>query len=693
MSEGPLRVISNKQLTAMEAEEAAREAQEALATENMAIDQLAAHIKKQYEHMRWHRTKHNLQNRYIDALRTYNGKYSPDKLAQINQFGGSNVYARLTTTKCRAATALLRDVYLGGERPWNMEATPVPDVPSTIQEDVQKLVAIEAQQMAMVGEQVDQGMMGQRTKQLMQGAARAAKQQADDAAKNSAQKVEDILIEGGFYSALREFLVDLPIFPFACIKGPEVKNVVELKWVQGKLQQTTVPKMFWRRVSPFDLYMSASASSSREADIIERIKITRADLNQMIGIKGYDEENIRAVLREYEHGLQDWLDESETERADEECKEDPHLNRDEMIDTLEYHGRVKGAWLIDYGFTAEQIPDPDKDYAVAAWLIGRFVIKVHINPNPKQRHPYYTTSFEKVPGSSYGNSIPEIIGDLQDVANATLRSLVNNMSISSGPQVMVNEERLSPTVNADNLYPWKRWRFVSDPMGDTTPPVSFFQPESNATELLGVYAKFSEIADEVSSIPRYVTGSEKVGGAASTASGLSMLMNNVSKALQTVAASIDDEILTPLLKDLYEMILLTDPPKQFAGDSQIQVRGVAVAVQKETERMRKLEFLQMTANPIDMQIIGTDGRAAILSDVAEALGMPGDKIVPTPEDMKAEREQQQLIQQSMGQAGISRQQQLQREAGQAQGGQAPAPQNSGSGHASEETDNMHRTNP
>jgi hypothetical protein len=674
MAKGVLKVISNDELNKQQQQ---ADGAMALAREETAVSQLAAHIKTKFEYMRWHRNQFNLTDRYLASLRAYNGHYGPGKLAEIQQFGGSTVYARITATKCRAATALLRDVYLGGERPWNMNATPLPDVPEDVNAQIEQLVGVEAQQMSMVGEKVDQGQMQTRVAQLQKGALRAAKKDADVSANESSIRVEDILVEGGFYTALREFLTDLPMFPFACIKGPEVRMNTEMKWVEGKLERVTIPRMFWKRVSPFDFYIDGSATHTRNADVIERIKLTRSDLNLCLGVKGYNDDNIRKVLNEYEHGLQDWLDDDETQRANEESKENPYLNRSDMIDTLEYHGKVKGSWLIEYGFTEEQIEDPDKDYSVACWLVGQYAIKVHINPNPKQHHPYYTTSYEKIPGSVYGNSLPEIIGDLQDVCNATLRSLVNNMSIASGPQVMVNEERLSPTTNADSLYPWKRWRFVSDPMGDKSKPVDFFQPESNATELLGVYAKMSEIADEVSAIPRYMTGDAKVGGAASTASGLSMLMANVSKAMQTVAAQVDDDVLEPALRDLYEMILLTDPSPNFKGDSKIQVRGVAVAVQKETERMRKLEMLQLTANPMDYEIIGKNGRAAMLRDITDDLGMPGVDIVPDNDTLEA----QDQANAAQGAAG----------AAQAQGNQPQSSQNQTGGNASEQTQNMHRT--
>ena len=67
--------------------------------------------------------------------------------------------------------------------------------------------------------------------------------------------------------------------------------------------------------------------------------------------------------------------------------------------------------------------------------------------------------------------------------------------------------------------------------------------------------------------------------------------------------------------------------------------GVNVAMQRETQRQRQLEFLQITANPIDMQIMGPVGRANVLRPVADGIGLEGDTIVPPEEEIKAMAQQ------------------------------------------------------
>jgi hypothetical protein len=105
-----------------------------------------------------------------------------------------------------------------------------------------------------------------------------------------------------------------------------------------------------------------------------------------------------------------------------------------------------------------------------------------------------------------------------------------------------------------------------------------------------------------------------------------------------------------MLQALYDLLMLTTNGV-INGDEQIQVKGVSTVMAREAERARQLEFLQLTANPIDMQIMGTEGRAEVLRAVSEDLGLPSENIVPTPE-MMAQRQKQMLqAQAAQAQAG------------------------------------------
>jgi hypothetical protein len=676
---GALRVVSEGELQTQEAEQASAEFEASQEQANSARveSSIGNHIRKRWDEFKRHRTSEDITQRLLANLRQYDGTYDSQKMTELKEFGGSNVFARITSVKCRGATALLRDIYMSAERPWNITPTPVPDLPDSVLGDIDQLLQGEIDMLVSRGVEVNPSMLAQRRQQLMSSAYKASLKSAKREAKTAETKLDDILVEGRFYEAFTEFLIDLPIFQYAGIKGPVVQMTEEVSWENGVATRTQRPRMFWYRVSPFDLYFTPGAINVEDSEVIERSRLRRAELQALIGVPDYDDEAIRDILRTNPNGWSERVEEGDAERAELESREDPVYDHG-WYDTLEYHGAVQGQQLLDFGISAEEVPDAELDYFVTAWLVGRRVIKVQINPNSRRRPPYYITSYEKMPGSMYGNGIPDIISDIQDVANASFRSLVNNMSISSGPQVAINDDRLHAATDPDTLYPWKRWRFTTDPLQTNAAekPIDFFQPQSNAQELLGVYKQMSELADEISAIPKYMTGSEKVGGAARTASGLSMLMNNTSKVLQMIAANIDTDIMSPCLKDLYELMLLTDDAGMFRGDEKIQVRGVSMAVKQDTDRMRQMEFLQITANPMDQQIIGQKGRATILRNLADNLGLPEEEIIPTEAEIE--------------QAVVAEQQQM-LAAAQAQGNQPPMPGNAPQQGMGEETDNAFRT--
>ena len=58
---------------------------------------------------------------------------------------------------------------------------------------------------------------------------------------------------------------------------------------------------------------------------------------------------------------------------------------------------------------------------------------------------------------------------------------------------------------------------------------------------------------------------------------------------------------------------------------------LTVLAELGTVNIRRVEFLNATANPIDIEILGRDGRATILREVAKGLQMPVDEVIPSRE--------------------------------------------------------------
>lgn len=636
-------------LAALAKEESLEEA--ALVQAKPEITGLAGHVLRHWEIAR--EAKRKVEARLLQNMRARTGEYDPDKIMEIKKHGGAETYAMLTSVKCRAAGSWLRDVLMAGgsEKPWGISPTPIPDLPPDMVQQIVNKVAMHLEQFMQQGIEVSDDELKEAMVQLRTRMLNEIREKARDMAELMERKMEDQLIEGGFLKALSEFIDDIVTFPSAILKGPIVRRKPRLKWTQGeKGWEVVVSEDFvleWERVSPFNIYPSPEASGIDDGFLIERHRLSRTDLTELIGVEGYDENSIRLVLDEYgQGGLRMWLDidaaQAEVERKDTLAT---YTNPDELIDALQYWGSIRGQDLIEHGVNPEAIPDPDRDYHCEIWLIGRYIIKAALNYDKLGRKPYYKASYEEIPGSFWGNAPPDLIRDAQEVVNAATRALVNNMGLASGPQVYINVDRLPPGEDIEAIYPWKIWQVTSDQYANTAaqPPIGFFQPDSRAAELISIIRQFMDFADEWSGIPKYLQGENPGGGAGRTASGLSMMMSNAGKALKQVVANIDNNVLYPLLTRLHQWNMLYGDDDTLKGDVQIHVRGANALVAKEAAQVRRNEFLMATANPIDMQIVGVEGRAEILRETAKGLELNVDRIVP-PRDVL----QQKLLMQAMG---------------------------------------------
>lgn len=620
---GSLRIVSNSQLTQFE------EQSKSLAKEpEEVVTELAKYIRSRFEKAVRHRRTVAVDDELIRDMRAYNGQYEPTKLQEIRKMGGSEVYSRMMAMKCRGATALLRNVYMNSDRPWTLNPTPDPELPDGIDNHIKTLVATEVMAANKGGAMVEQEKIWERMDMLYEATKLAERNKAHEEAKEAQRKIDDILTEGQFYQALSDFLFDLPIYKYAVIKGPVTRRHTKIKWNRkGKAVAHEEAKFFWSRVSPWDVWFTPGATDITNTEVFERQRLSVQDLYDLLDLPGYRNETILEIIETYENrGFKEWIQIFDTERAMMEGRN--NVLDDTFINAIEFNGFVLGKYLDEFGF--EDIKEPLRPYFITAWMVDKKIFKVMMNPSPRQRVPYYITSFDKQPGTIYGgNGIPAMANDLTDVINATLRAMVNNLALASGPQVLVNRDLISPNDDGQ-VYPLKRWEVMLDPSIPDRKPVEFYQPQANSQELMGVIDKFSMLLDDVSTIPRYLTGSGASGGAGRTASGLSMLINNANKTLMNVADNIDRDIFDPLLTQLYDYIMLTDDTGMLRGDEMIDVDGVRQAAKQDSDMQRQLEFLQLIGNPQYQSLIGPDQTARILQAIADNLGLevkinqPGD---------------------------------------------------------------------
>ena len=545
-----LQVISNEELVKQE-KEAAEKAMEERQSEDVILG-LASHMRECWDAAR--QAKKPIENIMLKGLRQRNGEYEADKLAQIQAQGGSDVYMMITEVKCRAAESWLRDILLDtGTPPWDIHPTPIPELsPEHLQEIDNNFAQEVVRLVEAQGQALSPDKMAEIKEMIAQDYRFKLLQAADTRAGKMKIKITDQFAQGGWGESFNDFITDLVTYPCAFIKGPIVRRQRKLSYVKDEEGKTSVqadeiiaPE--FERVDPFRMYPEPGVTNINDGYMFEHHPLSRIDLSDLIGVPGYDDDAIRKVL-DIGNG-QSWINEDVELAKDEEERKFHAFNRPtEVFDALEFWGKVSGKMLKEWGLEEEaEEMDEAREYDTNVWIVGNYVIKAVLNYDPLGEKPYAKTSFIKHPGAFWGKGIPEIIEDLQGICNAAARALVNNMGISSGPQVEVNLERIPPNEDITQMHPWKIWQVTNDPLGSSAPAVRFNQPNDNANTLMSVYERFSKLADDHSGIPSYLQGDINVKGAGRTASGLSMLMGSAGKGIRQVVMHIDSDVIKPVV--------------------------------------------------------------------------------------------------------------------------------------------------
>ena len=605
---------------------------------------LAAYVQKAVGAAVRAKQSSGVHDTLVKCLNQRKGKYDADVLAEIQKTNGSTVFMKLTGMKCRAAEAWIKDIILpAGERPWSLTPSEVPELPDNIEEEITKTVTLEAATVmrAQGIEAVTPEQVAQRLQEIRENVRKERLEQAEKATELLSARIEDELQSGGYYQALEDFIIDFVTFPAAFLKGPIIKRKKTLVWQEGPdgaWRPVVSEKLFrcYERVSPFDMFPSPGARSVQDGYLCERIRLRRRQLVEMIGSPGWSELAIRGVLYDYQYGY--FRDDNsmlvgDYQRAQAEGRPQEFNDPDPPLTGWIFNGPIRGRLLLDWGMSPQQIKDPLMDYEAVVVLFGRWVVMARLNPHPLGQRLYYSASFSPTNDSIWGEGVPQLMRDTQRVCNAAARALVNNMGIASGPQVEANMDRLYAGQDVTRIWPWKIWQTKESRMPHGKPAINFYQPNLLADALLAVYEYFFKQASEQSGIPAYMYGNERVGGAGKTASGLSMLLNSATKTLKNVVGYIDRNIIQPTIKEHWTQIMLYDEDVEKWGDIEVIARASEYLIVQEQLQLRRTEFLQQTNNPVDLAIMGEEGRAEVLRETVKSLKMPTKKVVPSREEL------------------------------------------------------------
>ena len=616
----------------------------------------------------------NKQNRLdmVKLARRCRGEYEPAKLAAIRAFKGSEVFVRLSENKARAAESWIKDIYRGdADTPWVIEPTAIPDLPDETIAQLQQETQMRGQQIeaeiAMSGAVPDRMAVAKLMNEWYEEALDRAKQELVNDAKERCERasklIKDQNQEGGWNNAFKDFLWYFVRFKAGIIKGPILTKKPKQMWTPNEeggysitTEEVLVNDVY--AVSPFNFYPSRGMSKINDGNVIEIHELSKQAISSLIGVPGYSEKEIRAVLDEYSRGdlKAKWFtidDETAVRQVEKErntqlatnppTSNTTSTNKEENIFAQEFYGTVPGNLLIEWGVEGEI--DPNMQYQANCWKIGKHIIKAVVNPDPLGRKPYHVSSWAKNPSWIWGEGLVEFAEPVEDILNAIVRAHQNNIAIASGPQVEINVDRCD---DKSPMYPWKRWFSTGSQMRESK-AIEFYQPEMHSGELIASFQHFSKLLDDMT-VPAYVQGASQSGVTAGTATVFTQLLAAASRSIKAVVANLDDDIITPYITMCYDYNMKFGDDNATKGDARVVAKGVAGLMAKEQSAQRKVEYLQAVANPVFSQLLGNKNLGAILGDIAKSNDISLPDMARLDGSADIEMQIQQIL---MAQAGVA----------------------------------------
>lgn len=578
------------------------------------------------------------EERWLKDIRQYRGKYDPDVERSIGN--RSKAFVRKTRVKVKTVDSRVADLLFpaGSEKNWSCDPTPKP----SIAEDSRRQIAA----------QLAQASGGQPPSQ--QALDEAVLAVARESAKRMTKTIEDQLIEARYKDACVKAVHSGNLYGTGVLKGPLVERKVRtrfrhvVKTVMGAGGQPTQVQA-WEQynesyVVPFVDYVPlwrfypdmAATTLDQCRYVYERHSMAKHEVLALTKRKSFDAQKIvdyvkanpdgSVVARYYDNELKS-IGEREATQA----------SAFGQYEVLERWGWIDGQHLKDAGVDVPEARIHETFFSNVWMLPGGCVIKAAIQPINGVTWPYHMYYFDKDETSIFGEGLASIMRDDQEMLNAAVRLMIDNAAISSGPQLEIAVGLLSAMENVDEIVPWKVWKRNRESPGQRA--IHVVDLPSRVNELSAMAQMFEANADEVTAIPRYMTGENATTGAAGTAAGMSMLMAAANIVIKDLITSWDEGVTRPFIQAMYSWNMQFNQDNSIKGDYDVKARGTASLVAKEVRARQLNEFAAMASDPQDAPFIK---RHKLLLQRAEANEL--SDAVKTEDEVKAEQESEQAKQ-------------------------------------------------
>lgn len=580
-----------------------------------------------------------IDTRMVEDLRQYHGVYDPEIEAALKgKTTRSKVFVNLTRPKADAAEAQMVDLlFPNDDRNWGIRPTPVPDLVKQL-DDQSPAVINGTQYQDQDGNIIKNSDLAGRELEL-----------AREACEGMSKEIHDQLVEASYNAKARQVIRDGVVLGTGIIKGPIVTGKLNKAYKQMRgqgfmlmLEHTFVPGV--EIVRPWDFYPDMSAATISEAEFVfERRFMTRKQVRELVRRKGYEPEDVRRVLEMTAQETQ------HSSGAVDDIRRIAGLNdtlNDSRYEVWEYHGPIPRDVLIERGIMdADGEEDSLKEVNGVVVYCGGIVLNVKLNLiDFDSTFPYHVWNWSPDESCIFGYGVPRLMRNEQRIMNTAWRAMLDNASVTAGPQIGLRRKHVEPLDGNWELTPFKMWSIREG--GSMREAMQSLEFNSHQNELANIYNMGRQMVDEVTGIPMLQQGEQ--GSATPVLGGMSMLMNAANTVRRNQVKMWDDRVTTPLITGFYHFNMEFSDKEEIKGDYQVEARGTSALLVRESLSNAIMNLMNVAgANPMFSQIIAPKARE-ILLQWAKTQQLP-EHLLPTQEEMQQYEQQMRQAQQGQEQ--------------------------------------------
>lgn len=448
--------------------------------------------------------------------------------------------------------------------------------------------------------------------------------------------IEAQLEDSNYSLNCRKAMWDRVILGTGVLKGPLSIGKLTRSYSQIEGTQTWVPDVAVdnaptiMRINPWFFYPDESVEEVDSLeDCIEVHPMSALQLKNYMKHPGFKPEAISTVLEQKpdEYRSNTWAEFAKL------SENNPNLYKNKYL-VMEYHGPITRSQLeklcIDPSYDSV-----NEEYYGEVWVCQGQVIRIELESiEASYRIPYYICTWEKDPASVFGYGVPLMMDDAQRVVNQSWHMILDNSSLSSGPQVAMQKDLIEPANGKWELTPGQLW-YLTDPQATVQQAIQFFNVPNVAGNLTPIMQMAQGFAEEESGIPLITAGltSPEVGD---TATGQLMIRSASTTLLDFMSEDWDDNITAPIISQWYAWNMQYNPDPNIKGAFSVDVRTSTEYKNKQLH-LRDLEKLSVEAasNPELARNLNLGNLARMR---IEMMDLPSKSVIKPLDQVEAEKE-------------------------------------------------------